>query len=90
MSARDDVKLVVLRQVRNTIEAELFVALLEAAGIPATVEGRHMQDDFAVPQKLLGRMGVRVLVREEDRDEAERVLAAAREAGRGFEGGEDS
>ncbi len=85
MTSRDDVELKVVAKARNTIEAELFVGILKAADIPAMVDGRYLQDEFAMPQKMLGLEGIKVRVRKEDLAEARLALDAAREAGQALD-----
>ena len=80
MSDQDNVELVVVTSVKNTVEAELIVNILEDAGIPAAIDGRYLQDDFAIPQKMLGVEGVKVRVRKQDLAEAQRVLAEVRKS----------
>jgi hypothetical protein len=51
--------------------AKVFVARLQAEGIPARVEGDSLADEFAASRRLLNLMGTRVLVPRQ-------ALAAAR------------
>lgn len=76
----DAVELVVVEKASNSFEAELIAGILESAGIPAMIDGRFLQDEFAMPQKMLGMKGVKVCVRKEDLEDARQVLADTREA----------
>jgi len=81
MDDADNVELVEIKKAGNPLEAELIVSILEAAGIPTMLDSRYLQDDFAVPKKLIGGEGTRVYVRKEQEEDARRVLAEARAAG---------
>ena len=63
-------------------EAQVIVAVLRSAGIPAFVGGQLLQDEFAASQRLLGLQGVDIQVPEEARVRAMAVLAEARRDGR--------
>ena len=89
MSDQDNVELVEVASARNTLEADLIVTILEDAGIPATIDNRYSQDDFAVPSKMLGfDEGVKVRVRKQDLEEARRVLEETHESARALDDGE--
>ena len=66
-------RLVVIRTFLNRIDADLAQGALEAAGIDAMVGA----DDAEGNQPGLWMGGVRVLVREEDADEAGKILGPA-------------
>ena len=63
---------------RNEGEARVIQAVLGAAGIRAFVEGGHLMDEWAMAQKILGRIGSSVKVAAGDLEEARRVLEEAR------------
>jgi hypothetical protein len=69
----DQDRLVVVRTFLNRIDADLAQGALEAAGIDAIVGA----DDAEGNQPGLWMGGVRVLVREEDAEEAAQVLGPA-------------
>ncbi|MFN0057138.1 MAG: putative signal transducing protein [Planctomycetota bacterium] len=62
-------------------EAQVIVALLKSAGIPALVEGSSLMDEWAVSQRLLGRLGVTVQVPAERAEEAHAAIEAAHASG---------
>lgn len=55
-------------------QARIYVAMLEAAGIPAFVDGNSSADEFAMSQRLLNVSNVRVLVPTEAVERALDVL----------------
>ena len=67
---QDDEPLVVVRTFLNRIDADLAQGALESAGIDAVVSA----DDAEGNQPGLWMGGVRVLVREDDLEEATEVL----------------
>jgi putative signal transducing protein len=67
---KDDEPLVVVRTFLNRIDADLAQGALESAGIDAVVSA----DDAEGNQPGLWMGGVRVLVREDDLEEASEVL----------------
>jgi hypothetical protein len=69
----DQDRLVVVRTFLNRIDADLAQGALEAAGIDAIVGA----DDAEGNQPGLWMGGVRVLVREEEAEEAAQVLGPA-------------
>jgi len=86
MSNPDNVETAVVKKARTVFEAELLVGILESAGIPAFVDGRFLQDEFAMPKKMLGLdHGVKVRVRKEQLEEAKMVLEMARKSGERLE-----
>jgi hypothetical protein len=66
----DPERLVVVRTFLNRIDADLAQGALEAAGIDSMVGA----DDAEGNQPQLWMGGVRVLVREEDAEEASKIL----------------
>ena len=68
-----DERLVVVRTFLNRIDADLAQGALESAGIDAVVSA----DDAEGNQPGLWMGGVRVLVREDDLEEATEVLGPA-------------
>ena len=86
MSDPDAVETAVVKKARNVLEAELLAGILESEGIPAFVDGRFFQDEFAMPKKLLGLdYRIKVRVRKEHLEEARRILELARESGKAME-----
>ena len=86
MSDPDAVETAVVKKARNALEAELLASILESEGIPAFVDGRYLQDEFAMPKKILGfDYFVKVRVRKEHLEEARRILELARESGKAME-----
>jgi len=71
--ATDQERLVVVRTFLNRIDADLAQGALEAAGIDAMVGA----DDAEGNQPGLWMGGVRILVREEDAEQAAEVLGPA-------------
>jgi len=69
----DQDRLVVVRTFLNRIDADLAQGALEAAGIDAMVGA----DDAEGNQPGLWMGGVRILVREEDAEEAAQILGPA-------------
>ena len=69
----DRERLVVIRTFLNRIDAELAQGSLEASGIDAMVAA----DDAEGNQPQLWMGGVRLLVREEDAEDAGKVLGPA-------------
>lgn len=66
--------MITLRTCSNLAEAQLLKALLEEAGVRAFVPDELTAN--AAPQFLFAA-GIRLQVEDEDRDEANRVIAAA-------------
>jgi hypothetical protein len=71
--ADDQERLVVVRTFLNRIDADLAQGALEAAGIDAMVGA----DDAEGNQPGLWMGGVRILVREEDAEQAAEILGPA-------------
>jgi hypothetical protein len=61
-------------------EAQVVAALLRGAGIPLYVEGRLLQDEFAMAQAVSGA-GRTIMVPASRLEEARAVIAAARGEG---------
>jgi len=70
---------------RSRAEAQVVEALLQSAGIPVYVPGLLLQDDFAVSQRAMGLLGVKVEVPKTDLERAKQILAEAREKARSEE-----
>jgi hypothetical protein len=68
---------VVVRIATSASQARVFVALLQAEGIPAHVEGDALADEVAVSRRLMNLNGVRVLVPQDAVDAAREILAAS-------------
>ena len=58
-------------------QAKIYVAMLEAAGIPAFIDGNSSADEFAMSQRLLNVSNVRVMVPTEAVERAMDVLKPA-------------
>jgi hypothetical protein len=65
----------VVRVAKSAAEAQLFVAMLESAGIPAYVEGESLADEFAMSRKLMNLGGTSVMVPTSSLARAREVLA---------------
>lgn len=52
----------VVRVAATPEQAKIFVAMLQAEGIPATVEGDSLADEFAMSRRLMNLGGTRVMV----------------------------
>lgn len=65
----------VVRVAKSPAEAQLFVAMLESAGIPAYVEGESLADEFAMSRKLMNLGGTSVMVPTSSLARAREVLA---------------
>lgn len=55
-------------------QAKVFVALLQAAGIPARVEGDSLADEFAASRRLMNLLGTKVMVPTASLAEARALL----------------
>jgi hypothetical protein len=55
-------------------QAKVFVALLQAEGIPARVEGDSLVDEFAASRRLMNLIGTRVMVPTASLDRAQEIL----------------
>jgi hypothetical protein len=70
-----------LLRARSPAEAQVVAALLRAAGIPFYIEGRLLQDEFALSQALMGLTRARVEVPADRLQEARALLEQARRDG---------
>ena len=62
-------------KVANTpAQAKIYVAMLEAEGIPAFVDGDSAADEFAMSQRMLNVINVRVLVPTDTLSRARAIL----------------
>jgi hypothetical protein len=66
---------VVVRTASTPSQAKVFVALLQAEGIPAYIEGDSLTDEFAASRRLMNLLGVNVLVPASERERAAEILA---------------
>ena len=64
----------VARVANTPAQAKIFVAMLEAEGIPARIDGDSLADEFAVSQRLLNLSGTRVLVPTSALQRAQEIL----------------
>ena len=55
-------------------QAKIFVALLQADGIPASIEGDSLADEVAVSRRLLNLNGTRVMVPTSSLERAREIL----------------
>jgi hypothetical protein len=55
-------------------QAKIYVAMLEAEGIPAFIDGNSSVDEFAMSQRLLNVNNVRVMVPTEAAERAREIL----------------
>ncbi len=65
---------VVLTEQPNPMMAHWVAGGVEAEGIPVHVEENNLQDEFAVAQRAMGGLPIRVLVPKERYDEANTVF----------------
>ncbi len=67
----------------DSLEAEIIKDLLESGGIPVVLRSSKVS-----PYPVnIGRMGeIKILVRKEDRESAEKVISAGEEGSTGFPG----
>jgi hypothetical protein len=72
---------VVLTEASNTFQAQFLAGALESEGIPTHVDGDHLADEFAMSQKMLGLIKVRVMVPEDRLEDARAILATLKDAG---------
>ena len=71
---------VVVVTARSPAEASMVQALLEGEGIPTVVEGDALVDEWAMAQKLLGRIGTEVKVPRGLLARAQELIADAKSA----------
>jgi len=67
----------VVRIAATPEQAKIFVALLQAEGIPASVEGDSLADEVAVSRRLLNLNGTRVMVPTASLERAREILGTA-------------
>jgi len=70
-------------------EAQVVAALLRANGIPLYMDGRLLQDEFALSQAVTGGVGRKIMVPESRLEDARAVIAAARKEGESMEDPQD-
>lgn len=73
---------VVLDTYPNPFIAETLVGILKDEGVPAFVDGANLTDEFATSQRAMGALSVRVFVPGDRLEDARKIIAAARAAGR--------
>lgn len=66
----------VVRTAATPEQAKVWVALLQAEGIPARVDGEALADEFAMAMRLMNRTGVKVLVPTASVARAKEILDA--------------
>lgn len=64
----------VARIARTPSEAKIFVAMLQAQGIPARVDGDSLADEFAASQRLMNLSGTKVMVPTSSLERAREIL----------------
>jgi Putative prokaryotic signal transducing protein len=74
----DDEDLVLLERARTPAEAQVIAGVLKDEDIPVFVSGTMLTDEWAVSQRLLNLLGVDVMVRKREIENARRALAEAR------------
>ena len=77
-----DLDLVVVKHMSDPASASLVAQILLGEDIPAFVNGANLMDEFAVSQMMLGAVGCDVQVPREHEEQAKKILAAAKEAGK--------
>ena len=65
---------VVVRTAATPAQAKVFVALLQAEGIPAHIDGDSLVDEFIMSRRLMNLTGVRVLVPADAAARAHEIL----------------
>jgi hypothetical protein len=70
-------------------EAQVVAALLRAAGVPLYMDGRLLQDEFAISQAVTGGVGRQIMVPASRLEEARAVIAQARKDGESMEDTQD-
>lgn len=70
----------VVKTAKTPEQAKLFVATLKAAGIPAFSD-TALQDEFAMSQRMMNLISVKVMVPSEALEQAKEVLARFDEEG---------
>ncbi len=64
----------VVRVAATSEQAKIFVAMLQAEGIPATVEGDSLADEFAMSRRLMNLGGTKVMVPTASLERAREIL----------------
>ncbi|MBL8750163.1 MAG: hypothetical protein JNK78_13440 [Planctomycetes bacterium] len=67
----------VVKIAATPVQAKLFVAMLQAEGIPAHVDGDSLADELALSRRLMNLQGVRVLVPTASLERAKTILEGA-------------
>jgi hypothetical protein len=67
----------VVRVAATPAQAKVFVAMLQAEGIPARVDGDSLADEFAASRRLMNLMGTRVMVPTSSLAQAAEILQPA-------------
>jgi hypothetical protein len=70
----------IVKTARTPEQAKLFVATLKAAGIPAFTDG-VLQDEFAMSQRMMNLISVKVMVPSDALERAKEVLTKYAEEG---------
>jgi hypothetical protein len=64
----------VVRVASTPSQAQIFVAMLQAEGIPARIEGDSLTDEFAASRRLMNLMGTKVMVPTSSLERAREIL----------------
>ena len=67
----------VVKVAATPAQAKILAALLQAEGIPATIDGDSLADEVAVSRRMLNLNGTRVMVPTSSLERAREILAAA-------------
>lgn len=65
---------VVVKVASTPDQAKMFVALLQAEGIPAAIDGGSLTDEFAISQRLMNVSSVKVMVPASSLERAKEIL----------------
>ncbi len=64
----------VVRVASTPSQAQIFVAMLQAEGIPARIEGDSLTDEFAASRRLMNLIGTKVMVPTSSLERAREIL----------------
>lgn len=63
-----------VRTANTPAQAKIFVAMLQAEGIPARVEGESLTDEFATSRRMMNLTGTKVMVPTKSIERAREIL----------------
>ncbi|MHC4077928.1 MAG: hypothetical protein ACYST0_05730 [Planctomycetota bacterium] len=78
-----------MKHLSDPTSAKLVAQVLLLENIPAFVNGAELLDEFAISQMMLGNVACDVQVPREHEQQAKKVLAAAKEAGKRLDESEE-